>query len=235
MLHIIACDDEEEFLLLLKQKLKKHFLDEYSLVSVRKAEELEQILKKNPEYYDVLLMDIGLYKENGLDIAAQLSHLYHHLKIIFVTGFVGTYYETIFLKLRPHGVLAKPVDWEKLTMLLTAAHDVGRTYRHMLVKVHSGVMNIELDEVYYIESIKRIVFIHLKKSVIECYGSLTGFSQDLPENFLYCHKSFIVNMDYIKSFISREIQMMDGTVISVSKARLAEARKQYFIYIGLSI
>ena len=69
----------------------------------------------------------------------------------------------------------------------------------------------------------------------QCYEKLDNLEQQLPDSFLRCHKSFLVNMDKITGFLPNGIQLSDGTVASVSRTKLKESKQKYFQYIGMGL
>lgn len=237
MLRILACDEEKEYLTDLTNILKTNLTLEYTIVVTSNVGEMEEYLSEFHRIIDVLLMDVEICGENGIELAAQIMKKYNHLQIVFISGFVGKYLEELFLWFLPYGILRKPLRGEFLCTLLNKLYQERAVQKdqYLSLKIKSGARNISYHRIRYIESNKRKLYIHLEEEVVSCYASLTQLHKILPDNFLYCHKSFIVNMDYILKFSSKEITLMDHTIISVSKSNAVESRKLYFAYIGLKI
>jgi len=57
----------------------------------------------------------------------------------------------------------------------------------------------------------------------------------LPDNFIFTHKSFLVNMDKIRRIERESILLEKDVRIPISKSRQIEVRKNYFCYIGSNI
>ena len=68
-----------------------------------------------------------------------------------------------------------------------------------------------------------------------CYGKLDHLERQLPDQFLRCHKSFLVNMDRIRNFEKHQIELESGRMVDVSRSRLKEAREKYFQYVGAKL
>jgi DNA-binding LytR/AlgR family response regulator len=51
----------------------------------------------------------------------------------------------------------------------------------------------------------------------EFYGKLKDCMQMLPDFFVQIHQSFIVNMNYVRSFTYETVTLYSGQVISISK------------------
>lgn len=237
MLNILSCDDEKDFLIILSRILEERLTIPYSFHSTHNTGVLEEYLEKNSDHIDVLLMDIELQDQNGIELSAQIIKRWNHIKVIFITGYVEQYFESLFLQLRPFAVLHKPIKAELLCQLLDKAYQ-ERNYsftKYLTIKSQLGVLKLAIDQIRYIESVKRKVLIHLDDEIFSCYTTLNQILALLPQNFIRCHKSFIVNMDYIKNFNSVKITLMDNTIINVSKSKAIEAKSQYFTYIGMGI
>lgn len=232
MLNILACDDDKNFLAALTVLLSENLTFPYTLKTAVTVLELEEYLRKSAHLVDVVLMDIELYRQNGVNVALQIVEQYQNIKIIFITGYIGKYYEALFLQVRPFGVLGKPVKPELLTQLLDKADKMRSPSCFLTVKIHSGIMNVDRNQIVYIESIKRDVYLHLEEQIVLCRETLAGLAKKLPDHFLLCHKSFLINMDKIRCFASNEFQMSDGARIGISKSRLKDVRERYFLYMG---
>ena len=65
-----------------------------------------------------------------------------------------------------------------------------------------------------------------------CNERLEILKEQLDERFLSCHKSYVANMDYIREFHGRELILEDERVIPVSKARIKNAKENFFAYVS---
>lgn len=72
---------------------------------------------------------------------------------------------------------------------------------------------INPDDIDYIEGLGNYINIHLQNgSVLTTYSSIKKFIKQLPENFIRCHRSFVVNKDRIESYNQEDI-IISGKVI----------------------
>ncbi|MEA4825525.1 MAG: LytTR family transcriptional regulator DNA-binding domain-containing protein, partial [Clostridium sp.] len=51
------------------------------------------------------------------------------------------------------------------------------------------------------------------------------------ERFLKCHKSFVVNMDYILKIEQKYISMNNNIIIPISSGNVLEIKEKYFKYL----
>lgn len=177
---------------------------------------------------DIAFLDILFGTENGIDLAKERFPRGSRTQVIFVTGYVShsaEVYETEHVF-----VLQKPVREELFRKAVEKArerlHLLERNKEQYLVlKTRETRERIRLDAIRYIESVGRKVEIHCQDKVYEQYTSLSGIAKDLTDGFVQCHKSFYVNMAYIRHIEPKCLLLHDGTEIPVSQTRKKSTRE----------
>ncbi|VEH00403.1 LytR/AlgR family response regulator transcription factor [Slackia heliotrinireducens] len=122
----------------------------------------------------------------------------------------------------PHaGFVSEPIEIDNLQLALELAfRNLRRQDRQTLVvKNGSSVYAIDTGDILYMESDLRIVNIHTADEVIKTYATLSEFSAKLPDTFIQCHKSFIVNSSYIREITNSDLVLQDGTTVPISRRR----------------
>ena len=73
----------------------------------------------------------------------------------------------------------------------------------------------------YAESLNRVRIVHLKTGEsFQINMTLAQIAEALPpQQFLYCHRSVVVNLNCVKSVNSTELTLRDGTVLPMSRRR----------------
>lgn len=231
---IALCDDEKSVLKTLHEKV----LDIPYVSNVKDFRKLKTFREsiEDGEDFDVVLMDIDWNEEvNGIDVAERLFEKDPSIQVIFVTGYNEMYSQSIFLqKLNLCGYLVKPVNTEYLDILLKkAAKKVSINNKNaLLLKKKGEIYAIPFEQIIYLESRGHQVTVHSIKDHIQCYEQLEKIKKDLPEHFMQCHKSYIVNMNYIEKIEKNRIYLTTGADMPISKAKYGESRKSYFAYMG---
>ena len=82
-------------------------------------------LEKGP--YDILLLDISLPGENGLELFKRISHLYPSLQVLFVTMFANQEYIKQAISLGASGYIVKDSSIDQLAFALQEILE-GRRY-----------------------------------------------------------------------------------------------------------
>ncbi|QOX64901.1 response regulator transcription factor [Anoxybacterium hadale] len=236
-MRVAICDDQAEALELLQSRLEQNgranVIDCY--LSVK---QLHQAISEGKSY-DLLFMDIDWNQEKtGIDFAHSLNELCPELQIVFVTGHPDSYYQQIFLKhINLCGYMGKPIDLEILEKLMQKALSAIRTKetQQLLIQQQGISHAIPIHKIYYLESRGHQLTIHTAEESLTCYERLENMKERLPRSFHQCHKSYLVNMDYIRLIQQQGILLKTGEKLPVSKAKYADTRAAFFRYIGQTL
>jgi DNA-binding LytR/AlgR family response regulator len=70
--------------------------------------------------------------------------------------------------------------------------------------------------------------------MIDCFGSLQDYESQLLADgrFMRCHKSFFVNMDFVKSVTNKEFILTGGQLIPISRNICRQVKSAYFFRKG---
>lgn len=79
---ILICDDEEG----IRESLNLILKDDYDLIFTTNGQECLKVLEKIKDI-GLVLMDIKMPKQNGIEITRDIKRLYPQLKVIIVTGY----------------------------------------------------------------------------------------------------------------------------------------------------
>lgn len=230
MLKIAVCDDDENMLAVLADKIGSVYKQDSISFEIRTFSSGEVFLNShNENSFDVVFLDIDMPEISGFDIAEQVNNFGETL-IVFVTSHDELVYSSI--KFRPFRFIRKSYLETELNEALTAvnAEVVKRNAaRKFLFQTKSGEAYVDLNCVEYIEIFGHWLLVHIKDNEsLECYGSLSDMENELNNfDFVRTHKSYLVNCKYIYSIEKNQLVLDDKTVIPVSRYK-AEFVKQNF-------
>lgn len=100
-----------------------------------------------------------------------------------------------------------------------------------------NIIKIKLEEIIYIAIAKRgsniwvneEVWKHSDNRIFKSYKKVKELFEILKNHdFVYAHNSYIVNLKYIRRITTDELEMMDGTRLSISRARFKELNEVFF-------
>lgn len=238
MYTVAVCDDEKYALEALADELKK-IGDVEDIRCFENADEFMESLNEG-EGYDIALMDIDWKGSvNGIDYAAKMYNKSPQTKIIFVTGYSEQYIESVFMKkINIEGYLSKPVTADKIQKILQKikSRRMQEEENKLIVKQRKDLISVKYSCIMYIESVLHHIRIHTVDNTIEVYSNMSDIMQKLPDNFCKCHKSYIVNMDYIKK-LTREGIHIDGIeeTVPVSRIKFKAVSEKFCEYAGENI
>ena len=123
--------------------------------------------------------------------------------------------------------LVKPFSQADLDQALkqTVSNLKASTTRPISVSVRGTTTLVQPRQISYVESKRRKLFIHAGTKVLETYGVLEQLAQELPDTFVQCHKSFLVNLSFVESYSADGLVLRGGETVPVSQKRRPEVRR----------
>ena len=103
----------------------------------------------------------------------------------------------------------------------------------LILRCKSGITRVELDKLEYCEVLGRTLWLHLTDgTVLESGGGMDHLCEQLTEhdNFLRIHRSYLVNLDHIKSIVPKAITMDSLAELPVPRGKYAELKDLYLEY-----
>jgi len=241
-LRVVMVDDEAP-----ARRLLREYLEDTPGVSIvaecgNGFEAVKAVAENEP---DLMLLDIQMPKLDGFEVVELLER---DLPIIFITA----HDEHALRAFEVHAVdyLLKPYSAERLREALDRARDrIGRgeaspaldelvsaarpdwgTLARILVRDGSDVRVIPADDVDYIEARDDAVAIHVGGASHLKAQRLSTLEERLdPKRFIRVHRSFILNIDRLRSIElyakdSRIAILEDGTKVPVSRSGYSRLR-----------
>lgn len=232
MIRVAFCDDD---LTILNQL--SVLMDQYRVLHNQKMEytvynsplELLAAMERGVRY-DILLLDVLMPGENGIEAAKEIRALDRTIKIIFLTSSaefavqsyaVGAY----FYQLKPiwEDSFIRLMD----SVLAECSKEVADS---LILKCTNGITRVSLAQLEYCEVIGRALLLHLSSGkVLESSGRLDDLSKQLlPRGgFLRPHRSYLVNMDYIQNISYRSMTLSCLTEIPIPRGKYAELKNAF--------
>lgn len=161
-----------------------------------------EYLQKNDS--DLIFLDIQMPELTGINFMKIVGP---DQKYILTTA-----YSEYALEGYEHNVvdyLLKPISFERFQKSVAKAQErfpfPQEENTHFFVKSSGQRHRIGFNEILYIESIKDYVNIRTEANEFIVLDTLKSMENQLPERFVRIHKSFIVNLDKIKSIGAKKV------------------------------
>lgn len=205
MLNFVICDDNPAVLNRLSKMLEAIFItnniDAEIGLKALSASDVINYLESNK--VDVLILDINLKSETtGCDIAEMVRKKNKDVYIIFTTGHLE--YALIAYKYKTFDYLPKPIVDERLEETILRLMDDMKSTPSKFIRLNNNRTIINQDEVNYIKKDGMKLVFCTNNRTYETYSSFNKIQNCLPDNFVRCHKSFIVNVKNISDINSNK-------------------------------
>ncbi|MGP1991013.1 LytR/AlgR family response regulator transcription factor [Zobellia laminariae] len=207
---------------------------------------LEAIATINEKKVGLIFCDIEMPQINGLDFISALNN---RPLFIFTTAY--SQYAVEGFELNAVDYLVKPIPYQRFIKAVlrakeiltrkdlpaTAANvfpsngDANESQKFIFVKSEHESVKINLDDIQYVQGLKDYLKIHVVGSnkAILTLLSFKDILEKLPQNqFVRVHKSFVVNVDFIKT-IQRNRIVIDDIRIPIGESH----KTQFFSMLGL--
>lgn len=234
MLRIAVCDDDETSLQAIKKLVAQTLKEEYVLTSFHSGLDLMLYLSEQVKgQLDIAILDIDLGEgQNGIELAKRLNRDYPRIKIIFCTGFIE-FSQDVYDSEAVY-FLVKPIKAEKMQNALSRALLSLNTGKKetLQLKTEGNILNLNVAEIRYIESLRRQISIVGEEGALTCYAKLSEVLARLPFNFIRCHKSYIVNLNFVQALGRDEFVLSRGERVPISRAQYEEVKRAFLSYLG---
>ena len=227
---IAICEDDIKNQSLLESYLEEYPADlEWKIFS--SGEELLAHIKEDKDYFSLYFMDISLPGIDGIQTCAQIRKRDQKALIVFVTDYKEYVYEVF--QVLPFRFLIKPVKKEAFSKVLREAADFLRLHdRRLTFRIRQTMYEIPWGEILYLEGDLRKVHLHTVLGEYTFYGKLEKLKEQLtPGGFFQCHKSYVVNPEYIRASRETSIILRNGEEIPVSKSFRKKSKEKHLQYL----
>jgi two-component system response regulator AgrA len=243
MLPIYICDDNKSELKIFKKMvleiIKAEGLKGMGVVCATPdpVEILDKLGRNiSPALY-FLDIDLGPGVIDGIEVAAQIRELNQNAQIVMITGYdfaLETYRRKIGIRDYILKGDIKDMAERVKTCLIDArgpVADPGDEDR-IFMTIYSNYLKftVDVNEIYYIEVVtgtQRKLNIHKKNGTMSASTTLKDLISQASNTFFQCHKSFIININYVKEINTkqREVIMINGVRIPASLINIKKLEK----------
>lgn len=174
-----------------------------------------------PGAYDMVFMDIYLEKEDGMQVVRNLRKLDRECPVVFFTR--STDHAVEAFEVNAAHYLTKPLEYSRLAEALERCQKLHeRQSKFILLPVGKALRKVCIAEIVFIEVFDNISIVHLEKEDISVREPLKHLEEDIRRadehaDFLRCHRSYLVNMNWITALRSDFFLMYTGIPVPISK------------------
>lgn len=203
MIQIYVCtnENEEKLFQILEINLSRNTMwqncDLYTTQTVDKW--MQWVKEQYP--IDILVCDVT--KKGAIEALKKARKKHAEALIIPLADRSVLPAEYVTPEILPFTLLWKPITCDSLrdTLLYVISHIYEkkgiRSAKSFELITKQETRYIPYEEILYFEARDKKIYLRLKHQEICFYTTLGSLEKQLPENFIRCHKSYIINSNYI--------------------------------------
>lgn len=164
---------------------------------------------KNNQNTGIYFLDIDLNSSmNGMKLAQQIRLYDPRSFIIFITAHSELSYMTFQYRVEAMDFVLKDNPAEarvKIRECLLSAMEryalqTNKTHKRYTIEAGGRRISVDYDDIFFFETSSNIhkVILHAKDRQIEFQSTMKELAGTLGDNFVRCHRSFLVNKNNIK-------------------------------------
>jgi len=216
-LKCIIIDDEP-----IARKVLQEFIEEVDYLEL--AGQAENPLKAmsllNNNDIDIIFLDINMPKINGIDF---LKNSRISANIIMTTAYAEYAVEAYGLDVLDY--LVKPISFDRFLKACNKAKEASELKRypsaqpqkvndHFFIKCDNQIEKVFYQDLLYAEAMLNYVMLYTSSRKMMVYITIKSLEEQLPASiFIKVHKSFIVNINKIKS--------IEGNILNIGNEKIA--------------
>lgn len=228
MLNFVLCDDNQNILNKLNKMIEsiliKNKLSGQVAYSTTNPDNFIKYIEYNS--FDVVFLDIDLKNNlSGMDLANTIRKKNKKAYIIFSTAHLE--YLMLAFKYKTFDFLAKPITYERLEETLLRLYDDISAENNIFFKVNNKNGYINSNDIFFIEKQGKKAIVKTSNGDFSITSSFSNILNRLPNNFIRCHKSYIVNLDQISNIqANNEICFKNS---GISQCQIGPKYEKFFI------
>lgn len=231
-MRVAICEDESLFAEKLADTVRA-FLDSMNIECLVEVFFDANSFLNNMEEYDLIFIDCQLPDMNGIELAKKMREEDIDTEIIFVTSYPEYVYESFEVK--PFRYILKSENNDEVIKALESFVSMRIRDRDVRVTSAKYDMMINLNDIVYIESCGKYSIVRLVDNrFFKSSRSISDYENEISSecnSFCRTHRSFMVNMKYIKCIERNLIIFENGENAVVARRKVTEFNKKYLSYL----
>ncbi len=232
-MNIAVCDDNSIFVDEIVSIIVNTYGSEHTVFPFTNPQALISHIEdysENCDCIDIVITDIAMPGLDGVNMAKELKPFFPRLQFIFVTNYTE-YIQEVFA-VEPIHYILKPINKSKLQEAIDRAIEKTEASNRNAIFISSKnkMLRIRYDETKYVESDRRTIIVHELRRNTDILMKLDDFQKNVPPFFIRVHKSYLVNMNMIRSISNNRVELLTGETIPVAKAKYPTIKKEIIDY-----
>lgn len=231
MIKFAICDDEPMMAQDLSDLLADYMGENSPLPFSVSSFSSGRTLLESGGRFDVIFLDIQMEHPDGMETARLLRRRQERSLLVFVTVLKECVFDAF--QVEAFDYLVKPLESAcfRRTMARALRALEQRTVKDLVIQRGAGCEVVLLSDIVYCEVLGRKIYIHKQDgAVIDYYDRLENLECRMDGRFFKCHRSYLVNLDYVRGCQSGRVILPRGEGIPVSRLRERELTQALLRY-----
>lgn len=224
----MLCDDSDEERGALSRAIQNYAARQGLELRLETASNAGELLKRWAlSRWDAVFLDIYMPGLSGIDAALRLRAMDPGLCLIFAT--VSREHGLVSYDLRATDYLLKPFTQQDVDSVLDYfLEKYADKLRSLRVRTAWGDFDVRFRDICYIEIQNHQAVLHTREQELTLWRSLDELEEQLQdENFLRCHRSYLVNLEHVRELGRRDFVMDCGDLVPVSRQKIQSVQQRY--------
>ena len=207
--------------------MKENLITAYSVSSFSDGRALLDAIDR----FDVIFLDIQMEQPDGMETAKLLRRRGDHSLLVFVTVLKELVFDAF--QVEAYDYLLKPLDRArfKQTMERVLRSLDRKTAEDIVIQRGTGCEVVLLSDIVYCEVLGRKIYLHKHDGTVsDYYDKLEDLERRVDGRFFKCHRSFLVNLDYVRGCQDGQVLLAQGERIPASRLRERELTQALLRY-----
>lgn len=181
----------------------------------------------------VLIMDIQLKNENGMEVVKQFHNTHLNTKVIYYSSNIDCAYQTYAAY--GFGFIKKPISIENLYSELNRVLNELQLNQIMIPEIHGVNFSINKNKIIYIRANRRYSTIITENNTIESNRSISEWEKilALDEAFQLCRRGRLINLYAVDRIdMYGIIHLSNGDHINLSEKIGQKFKEEYAKFWG---
>lgn len=223
MLRFAVCDDEPFMLEQVSERISAYMRAKGLDCEVVQLSSGSRLLAEM-QLFDVIFLDIEMGPPDGLETAQLLRARGFEGLLIFITVLRERVFDCF--EVQAFDYLVKPLDsykldktMERALLVLDKSRNEGKC-GSLMVQMGSGAQIIPFWQILYCEVLGHQIHIHRQSGETTAYYErMTRLAQQVDRRFFRCHRSYLVNLDWVRGCRDGLIVLEGNESVPLSRLR----------------
>lgn len=220
---ICCIDDDTTFLKLLNELIIRYSIKNDIDIIIK---EYDNIPKTIPSDTDAYFVDIMMKDKTIFDFVTQIRNKDLKIPIVFFSNYDSFVFRTT--KFNIFDFIRKKYICVEFDMMMDKLVQYYYSFDISIFVKYKGILQkVKLTNIIYLESFSHTTVIHFENESIEIKKSINEVFQDKIKHFTKIHRSYYININYLKTLSKNHVVLFNNVILPVSKTYIKNIENDF--------